>query len=135
MAALKAYVIERLPLPPREVWIEDRLRRPLEYLVERDAPAGVTAPVAGEAVELREVEGSGRRWQVGLHMYRGEEHWHGYLAFRSLDRSTPAGGSVPVRTWYRTAAIFSDADPYRIRSTFEGYESETLRAFLRSVLP
>ncbi len=111
-----------LPLPPYPVWIrayvEDRAPF-LEALGIEDSPVR-REPVL---VEVRSLPGG---WTSGLHLYKREGEWRGFLQFtRGFGR-----GEV-----HRTAEIFRGGAPREIRQRFREYRPATLEAFLRSIRP
>ncbi len=130
MSALLAYVLEILPLPPFEVWVRDREANRFDHLVARatqPAPVRVSRPAT---VDRRTFRHRRRRWAARLKLFRAGGGWRGYIAFQP-DREATAGGTGNLRT----TDIFVDADPSAIRDRFREYRDDTLRGFLRSVLP
>ena len=152
MAALLAYVLTVLPLPPFSVWLEDYRAHRFEHtLVRLHHPTqGVKVPPV--AAEHRTVRHRSRRWNARLELFKDGGRWRGYIAFDSsrgvsaprsadqhseegsADRKTRASAGAPSDS-LRTANIFVDRDPAVIRARFRQYHEETLRGFLRSVLP
>lgn len=111
-----------LPLPPYAVWIRSYLadRRPfLEALGIEAAPAR-REPVL---VDVRSLPGG---WTAGLHLFKREGGWRGFLQFRK---------GVEEGEVYRTAEIFRGGAPEEIRERFKAYRPATLDAFLRSSRP
>jgi hypothetical protein len=126
LAILLLFLEEILPLPPYEVWVADR-RQYLDAHLQEEfepgrAPGGDAPPVT---VESRGVVMKGRKWRASLNLFRREEAWRGFIAFRPLEGT----GGV------RTGEIFREDDPEEIRERFRSYHAQTLQAFLRSVLP
>jgi hypothetical protein len=111
-----------LPLPPYPVWVREYVedRGPfLEALGIEDSPAR-REPVL---VEVRSLPDG---WTTGLHLYKREGEWRGFLQFtRGLET-----GDV-----HRTAEIFRGGAPREIRQRFRDYRLATLEAFLRSIRP
>ena len=126
LATFLLYLEELLPLPPFEIWLEDRTRNLDAHLQEEFDPgqphSRTTPPVT---VESRGFKMEGRHWRASLNLFRREEAWRGFIAFRALDG---LGG-------VRTGDIFREDDPDEIRERFLSYHAQTLQAFLRSVLP
>ena len=126
LAVLLLYLEELLPLPPYQVWVEDR-RQNLDAHLQEEFEPGRT-PERGAppvTVESRGVTMEGRRWRASLNLFRRAEAWRGFIAFRPLE----GNGGV------RTGEIFREDDPEEIRERFRSYHTQTLQAFLRSVLP
>lgn len=125
LATLLLYLQEIMPLPPLEVWVADRAANLDIHLQEEFAsgppPREASPPVT---VASRGLEMSGRRWNASLRLFRRDEAWRGYIAFRA------SGGGRGLRT----ADIFREEDPEEIRDRFLGFHAGTLEAFLRSVL-
>lgn len=125
LATLLLYLQEIIPLPPFDIWLADRAAHLDAHLEEEFAsePAHrrVSPPVT---VESRGLEMAGRRWRASLNLFRRDDAWRGFIAFRR------AGDDTGVRT----ADIFREEDPEEIRDRFRGLHSGTLQAFLRSVL-
>lgn len=136
MTALIAFVKHRLPLPPLEVWAEDQAGHPVAHLLE-SRPSSGDGLDSREPLVVRVLETEKEIWRVGLHVFSAETSWRGYMSFRPVSaRSRGARQrSVGRRSVYRTADIFAERDPHVIHHIFSGYESSTLEAFLRSVLP
>ena len=126
LAVLLLFLEESIPLPPYEVWVDDRRQHLDAHLQEEFEPGrapGEGAPPV--TVESRGVVMEGRRWRASLNLFRREDAWRGFIAFRALD----GNGGV------RTGEIFREDDPEEIRERFRSYHAQTLQAFLRSVLP
>ena len=140
MASLLAYVLHVLPLPPFDVWLADYEAHRFEHTLARarhPVPDGECGPVAAEH---RTVRHRSRRWNAQLALFKDGGRWRGYIAFESLlgsvrARSEAAAGQRMRPESFRTANIFVDRDPAIIRTRFREYHDETLRGFLRSVLP
>ena len=128
MSALLAYLLSVLPLPPFEVWLADREANRFDHVVAWEGrPAGAEASPAATA-DRRIVRHRRRSWDARLRLFREGTRWRGYIAF---EPNRALGGPVS----FRTANIFLDRDPSAIRDRFREYHDETLRGFLRSVLP
>jgi hypothetical protein len=125
LALLVSYCERLLPLPPFEVWAEDRARHPVSHLHDIDESAD--APTASDpaTMEGRLFEYGGGRWIAHLRCFRDAGTWRGFIAFEERD-----SGSV-----HRTALVFSEPGPAEVRERFLSFESATLEAFLRSALP
>jgi hypothetical protein len=126
LAVLLLFLEGLLPLPPLEIWMADRSSfldaHVREEFASRGAQRRGSPPVM---VETRSVAMVGRRWSATLGLFRRDEAWRGFIAFRPLE-----GGEG-----LRTADIFREEDPSEIRSRFLSFHPRTLAAFLRSVLP
>lgn len=125
LATLFRYCGSLLPLPPFAIWLEDfRAHRSAYLRAVDEAPTGLTddAPVT---MDVRAFTEGGRTWYAALSVFRRDEAWRGYVGFRG------EGSDVYVRT----ADIFRATDPVEVRDRFREFDSETLRAFLRSTLP
>jgi hypothetical protein len=125
LATLLLFLQELLPLPPFDVWMRDRGRNLTAHLDEEfsSAPAyrRTSPPVT---VESRSVRLGDEQWRATLSLFRRDEVWRGFIAFR------PVGGGPGVRT----GDVFREDDPEEIRDRFLAFQPQTLRAFLRSVL-
>ena len=125
LALLVAWCRSVLPLPPFEAWREDYRRHRGAYLeLLGEAPS---APTRAEplTVDLRVVEHVGRRWYAGLDVFRDGGAWRGTLRFHQEG----------VEASYRTGDVFRGDDPAELRDRFLSFDTGTLQAFLRSVLP
>ncbi len=126
LALLLHFLEVILPLPPLAVWMEDRASFLGAHVQEEFASAQAhrrsSPPVT---VESRGLEMGGRKWRATLNLFRRDEAWRGFISFQ------PAGAGEGLRT----ADIFRDEDPEEIRTRFLSFHSQTLQAFLRSVLP
>jgi hypothetical protein len=126
LATLLLFLQQVLPLPPLEVWVDDRLANPEAHLREEfDSPQAQSRPTLPLTVESRPMDVNGGRWRASLNLYRRDEAWRGFITFN------PAEGGDGLRT----AEIFREDDPEEIRKRFLGYQNHTLQAFLRSVSP
>lgn len=127
LALLLLFLEDLLPLPPLPVWVEDRSAYLEVHLQEEFASAQAhrraSPPVT---VESRGLEMNGRTWRATLNVFRRDEAWRGFIAFRPLGVEEAA---------VRTGDIFRDENPEEIKNRFLGFHSGTLQAFLRSVLP
>ena len=108
-----------------DVWVADRAAH-LDAHLKEEFASGPTHREASPPVTVasRGLEMSGRRWHASLRLFRRDEAWRGFIAFRA---SGEARGP-------RTADIFREEDPEEIRDRFLGFHAGTLEAFLRSVL-
>ena len=131
MTALLGYVLQRLPLPPFEVWMGDLEANRYEHVVTHGLhPAsGTTLPPT--PVERRSLRHRSRHWNARLELFKDGPRWRGFIAFQSGRRTAPSAQPES----FRTANIFVEHDPDAIRDRFRDYHEETLRGFLRSVLP
>jgi hypothetical protein len=124
MELLVRYARSILPLPPLEVWLEDVRRAPLHHL-ESALPGPVDdirrTPIA---VACREAALGEATWSAVLMVFPEPAggRWHGFVAF----------GDRPDRLLHRTADIFRDSDPYRIRDEFLSSDLRTISSLLRS---
>lgn len=125
LATLLLFVEDLLPLPPFQVWMEDRASNLDAHLQEEFASGPAhhrrSSPVT---VASRGLEVGGRRWHASLRLFRRDEAWRGFISFRAAEDPDVL----------RTADIFREDDPEEIRSRFLAFHSGTLAAFLRSVL-
>ena len=125
LATLLLFVQELLPLPPFDIWMRDRSQNLAAHLEEEftSAPAHrrVSPPVT---VESRGVRLGEEQWRASLNLFRRDDAWRGFIAFRPMTE----GPDV------RTGDIFREEDPEEIRSRFLSFHMRTLQAFLRSVL-
>jgi hypothetical protein len=123
MATLRRYCADLLPLPPFTVWLADFRKNRGAYLYDDlEPPTSLRAePVT---VEVRTVEYLDCPWSVELRLFSDEDAWRGFMVFRS-----GSGAS------FGTADVFCEDAPGIIRDRFLSFESDTLRAFLRSSLP
>jgi hypothetical protein len=126
LATLLLFVEELLPLPPLEVWLQDRVENLDTHLRDEfESPQAYRHSSPPVTVESRGMELDGRRWRATLNLFRRDEAWRGFIAFK------PSGAEGRVRT----ADIFRENDPEEIRERFLTFHNQTLQAFLRSVLP
>ncbi len=126
LALLLLFLEELLPLPPLPVWTEDRVANLSAHVEEEFAPEEAhRRPSPPVTVESRGVELGGRKWKASLNLFRRDEAWRGFIAFRP----TEGGDGV------RTTDIFREEDPEEIRNRFLSFHAQTLQAFLRSLLP
>jgi hypothetical protein len=123
MEALLALCESLLLLPPFEVWLEDVCRSPEAHLLNVDL--GAPAADSPVTVESRALSFADRAWAAHLRSFRDGDVWRGFIVFED-------GRSEEV---HRTALIFREADPARVRERFLSFEPVTLQAFLRSALP
>jgi len=126
LATLLLFVEELLPLPPLEVWLQDRVENLEAHLRDEfESPQAHRRSSPPVTVESRSMDLDGRRWRATLNLFRRDEVWRGFIAFNPLG----AEGKI------RTADIFRENDPEEIRERFLSFHNQTLQAFLRSVLP
>jgi hypothetical protein len=121
LAQVRRYARSLLPLPPYEVWVGSYLQNRGAYL---DCLGIASAPRREEPVMVA-IQEFGEGWYAALYLSYREEGWSGSIHFHR---------SEGVRS-YRTTDIFREADPDEIRTRFLSFDSATLHAFLRSVLP
>ncbi|MEX0935450.1 MAG: hypothetical protein WD013_01010, partial [Gemmatimonadota bacterium] len=110
-----------MPLPPYEIWMRSYLdNRPafLERLGIESAPDR-QEPVT---VSVRPV---GDGWYAALRVHRSTDGWGGSIRFHRTEGA---------RAW-TTSAVFRGEGVDDIRNRFRSFDDNTLRAFLRSVLP
>lgn len=126
LATLFLFLRETIPLPPKEIWAQDRAKY-LEAHVQEEfaSPSALQRSSPPVTVESRGMEFDGERWRATLNLFRRDEAWRGFIVFN------PIGETEVVRT----ADIFREEDPDEIRNRFLGFHNQTLQAFLRSVLP
>ena len=135
MAALLAYLLDTLPLPPFDVWLTDFEGNRFEHTValSRVPSSGFDAPPA--EVDRRTVRHRTRRWSARLELSRDGSRWRGCIAFAAAGADTVESSRAEPQDAFRTTDIFVERDPRVIRNRFREYHEETLRGFLRSVLP
>jgi hypothetical protein len=114
-----------LPLPPFDVWLIDRQAHPAAYLDEEER-----GPRPGQAhdhvtVEVRVLERDGDLWDAELDVRSEGDVCRGHITFRSAGRPEA----------HSTGEIFREATAEAVRDRFLEFDDQTLRAFLRSVLP
>lgn len=124
MASLQKFAEHLLPLPPFEVWLEDRGTHPLAHIEENSD--GPYAPPVGRPgrVETRVFRHGGRRWDSSLLVFREGEAWKGFLEFQERE-----GGPT-----YKTATIFREDSAAEVRLRFCDFSDDALSAFLLSAL-
>ena len=121
LATVRSYARSVLPLPPYPVWLDSYVSNRQAFL-ER---LGVgSTPIRDEPV-LVAVRECGEGWHAALCLAGSPERWRGFLHFH---RDGTVGS-------YRTADIFLGDDADEIRTRFLSFDTNTLRAFLRSVAP
>jgi hypothetical protein len=126
LATFLLFLEHILPLPPLELWKEDRTRNLAEHLREEfDGVEALQSRSIPMRVDSRPVEHDGELWRATLHLFRRDEAWRGYVQFST-------GGE---ESQLRTADIFREDNPEEVRERFLDCHPDTLRAFLRSVLP
>ncbi|MGE0160412.1 MAG: hypothetical protein AB7T31_13460 [Gemmatimonadales bacterium] len=125
LATLVAFCETLLPLPPFELWCEDRAAFPSAHLHELDDSAAAPTEDAPTTVEARAFDLDGVPWVAYLRSFRDGTAWRGFIAFEE-SRS---------RLVHRTALIFRENDPADLRDRFLDFEPAALGAFLRSALP
>lgn len=126
LATFLLFLENILPLPPLELWKTDRTENLAEHL--REEFEGVEALQSRSIpmrVDSRPVEHRGENWRATLHLFRRDEAWRGYIQFST--------GKDDTRV--RTADIFREDNPEEVRERFLDCHPDTLKAFLRSVLP
>lgn len=121
LTQVRRYARSLLPLPTYDVWVRSYLRNRAPYL---DRLGVAAAPVSEEPVMVA-IQEFGEGWYAALFLSNRNGGWSGSIHFH---RSESARS-------YRTADIFREEDPTEIRSRFLSFDSATLHAFLRSVLP
>jgi len=121
LAKVRRFARSLLPLPPYEEWVSSYLQNRAAYL---DRLGIASAPRREEPVMIA-IQEFGEGWYAALYLSNREEGWSGSIHFHR---------SESVQS-YRTTEIFREADPEDIRSRFVSFDSATLQAFLRSVLP
>ena len=135
MAALIAYVLETLPLPPFDIWLGDFEGNRFEHTVVRSRHPSSGTVARPTAVDRRLVRHRTRRWSASLELSRDGSRWRGCIAFESARADAQPESRADSKDAFRTADIFVEQDPRVIRDRFREYREETLRGFLRSVLP
>lgn len=125
MAILVEHCKMRLPLPPFDIWLADFRRNRTKYLEVLGSAPPAAEPTEPVMVDVRRLRNGSETWNAGLNLLRDGGVWRGFIEFH--------GGSEP--TVVRTANIFRDSSVEEIRSRFRSFETRTLQAFLRSVLP
>ncbi|MGD2120852.1 MAG: hypothetical protein PVJ76_03870 [Gemmatimonadota bacterium] len=126
LATLFLFLQQLLPLPPRDIWEEDRAKNLDAHVREEFAsPPAHRHSSPPVTVESRGMEMEGLRWRATLNLFRRDEAWRGFIVFNRVGEMETV----------RTADIFREEDPDAIRNRFLGFHNQTLQAFLRSVLP
>lgn len=126
LATFLLFLEHILPLPPLDLWKEDRTRNLAEHLREEfEGVETLQSRSIPMRVDSRPVDHDGELWRATLHLFRRDEAWRGYIQF-STDR---------VESQLRTADIFREDNPEEVRERFLDCHPDTLKAFLRSVLP
>lgn len=126
LTLLLEFCQELLPLPPFDVWREDRSAHPAAHLDESAADPEATGPSPPVTVEVRPFEAGGASWNAALCVHPDGSVWRGHITFHPMD-----GGSRS----YPTGQIFSEDEAGAVRTRFLDFDDRTLRAFLRSALP
>ena len=134
-AALLAYVLDTLPLPPFEVWLQDFGRNRFEHAVMGARHVARDATSRPVPVDRRLVRHRTRRWSARLELTQDGARWRGCIAFEMARGASPAPPERETPDAFRTTEIFVENNPRVIRDRFRSYHEETLRGFLRSVLP
>ncbi|MDH3223639.1 MAG: hypothetical protein OEO23_07975 [Gemmatimonadota bacterium] len=125
MATLHRYTLEILPLPPFDVWLQDRRHHPVAHLEEySDDPH---APPVGRPgrIQSRKFLHQGREWLAALFVFREDDAWRGFVEFEEA-----AGGPG-----YKTANIFREEAAGSVEKRFLEFDEKALTAFLLSALP
>ena len=125
MATLRAFAEHLLPLPPFEVWQEDRRRHPLSHIEDGGEDPRSEATILPRRLEDRRFRYGDRSWVASLNVFRDGAMWRGFLRFREVGRARR----------YHTANIFLEETARTVRERFREFDRGTLGAFLRSVLP
>lgn len=125
LETLVGYCERLLPLPPFELWREDRLAHPDAHL--RDVDDSPDAPTAEAPARLavRAFGFRGETWIATLRAFREGATWKAFVSFEQ------SGTNVV----HRTALIFHGAHPFDVRERFFEFDQASLGAFLRSALP
>ena len=126
MERLLAYCEALLPLPPFHVWRADREASPEAHWADVEGSADVPSPSRPATLEVRSFGREPQRWTARLRGFRDHDAWRGFIAFQDAD----GDGAV-----HRTALIFRETTAADLRHRFNGFESASLEAFLRSALP
>jgi hypothetical protein len=125
LATLVDYCETLLPLPPFELWCEDRVASPAAHLLDLDDSAAAPTAEAPTTVEARVFDFEGTSWIAHLRSFRDGTAWRGFITFE--ERAS--------RRVHKTALIFRESDPADLRERFLEFEAGALIAFLRSALP
>jgi len=126
MRLLVSYCERILPLPPFEMWLEDRGRFPAQHWDALEGSAEVPSPASPATFDVRTFARDSVEWRACLRGFRDRDVWRGFIAFEDAE----SGDAV-----YRTALIFRESEASELRDRFRSFESGTLEAFLRSALP
>jgi hypothetical protein len=126
LGLLTAFCEMLLPLPPFDVWRDDRRAHPAAYLDEAERGPRSERSHDHVTVEIRVVEHGGDLWNAELDVRSEGNLWRGHVTFRSAGR--------PEET-HSTGEIFRELGAEAVRDRFLEFDDHTLRAFLRSVLP
>jgi hypothetical protein len=125
LATLVDYCETLLPLPPFDLWCEDRMASPTAHLLDLDDSAAAPTAEAPSTMEARAFDFEGTPWIAHLRSFRDGTAWRGYITFEQR----------ASRRVHRTALIFRESDPTDLRERFLDFEAGALAAFLRSALP
>lgn len=126
LALFILYLQELLPLPPLEVWLEDRVHHFQAHLEEEfESAQAHQRPSPPVTVESRGVVLDRQRWTAVLNLFCRDGAWRGFIAFQTANEAEAL----------RTTDIFREENPEEIRGRFLAFHDQTLQAFLRSVLP
>ena len=96
LATLVDYCETLLPLPPFELWCEDRVASPTAHLLDLAESAAAPTADAPTTVEARVFEFEGTSWIAHLRSFRDGTAWRGYITFEER----------VSRRVHRTALIF-----------------------------
>ena len=124
MATLHRYALEILPLPPFEVWLQDRSLNPLAHLEEYSYDPH--APEVGRPgrLESRTFRHQSRSWRAALFVFREGDAWRGFVEFDE-GRGAPS---------YKTANIFREESAGAVKARFHEFDEASLCSFLVSAL-
>lgn len=124
LGALAEFCADLLPLPPLGTWLQDVRENPDAYVDSLDTPAGAPTAAAPATLESRRFRGAGTDWVAALRVFRDEDAWRGFIAFR-------AEHGDPV---HRTSLVFCEEGPRQVRDRFRSFEPAALESFLRSAM-
>ncbi len=127
MTALVRYAELILPLPTFDIWLADRAAHPLSHLEDAAEASHMASETRPGCVDRRSFSARGQTWVAGLHVFRRDDVWRGFISFRRE-------GAV-VGEQYYTANVFREEDPQEVAERFADFDEASLWAFLNSALP
>lgn len=121
MGTLLRHCLDRLPLPPFEVWLADRRAHPSAHVGDIEASASAPTAATPLTVEARGFTVGREGVSARLRVFRDAEAWRGFIAFEGDRRGVHA-----------TSVIFREPSLEDVRERFRSFDFEALSAFYRS---